>query len=165
METSPRNASFSSPNETKNSSDATDKTERVRGEEDWEKCLKMPASESLGDTGQRVDILWRQAIRPRLGRGETVLVVAHANTIRSLLYSIKDGNLSRTMAKDIKIPSAVPLLYQFDAQCNVLPPSSSAAADPTLGHVLNGTWLDTNDMQKLSFCSSVGIKSLEHEIA
>eukprot|EP00978_Attheya_sp_CCMP212_P014795 scaffold37888_cov62-Attheya_sp.AAC.1 len=170
METSPRNASFSSTNETKNDGDAaTDKTERVRGEEeDWEKCLKMPASESLGDTGRRVDILWRQAIRPRLGRGETVLVVAHANTIRSLLYSIEDGNLSRTMAKELKIPSAVPLLYQFDAQCNVLPPPSSsaaAAADPTLGHVLNGTWLDTNDMQELSFCSSVGIKSLEHEIA
>jgi hypothetical protein len=45
--------------------------------------------------------------------GRTVLVVAHANTIRSILVAIDGDVATRDNAKKVKIPSALPLVYEF----------------------------------------------------
>jgi hypothetical protein len=40
-------------------------------------------------------------------------VVAHANTIRSILFAIDGEIATRENAKKVKIPSALPLVYEF----------------------------------------------------
>ena len=75
----------------------------------------MPPSESLRDASERVLPLWIRGIAPRLRNGETVLVVAHANTIRAMLHRIDPCVVTRENMKSVKIPSAVPLVYEFRA--------------------------------------------------
>ena len=42
-----------------------------------------------------------------------MLVVAHANTIRSILFAIDGEIATKENAKKVKIPSALPLVYEF----------------------------------------------------
>lgn len=71
----------------------------------------IPQSESLADTADRVWPLWRSKILPRLVKGETVLVVGHSNTIRSMCKHM--DHISDTNIVDITIPSAIPIVYDF----------------------------------------------------
>ncbi|KAL9188262.1 hypothetical protein ACHAXT_006640 [Thalassiosira profunda] len=73
----------------------------------------MPPSESLGDTYQRFLPLFIQGIAPHLRAGRTVLVVGHANTIRSIVFAIDGDVVTKQNAKKVKIPSALPLVYEF----------------------------------------------------
>jgi len=73
----------------------------------------MPPSESLRDAYERFLPLWIQGIAPHIRAGRTVLVVAHANTIRSILFAIDGEIATRENAKKVKIPSALPLVYEF----------------------------------------------------
>ena len=73
----------------------------------------MPASESLCNTYERFLPLWLQGITPHLRAGRTVLVVGHANTIRSMLFAIDPDIVTKENSKQIKIPSALPLVYEF----------------------------------------------------
>mmetsp|Transcript_37967 Transcript_37967/g.88344 ORF Transcript_37967/g.88344 Transcript_37967/m.88344 type:complete len:294 (+) Transcript_37967:90-971(+) len=72
----------------------------------------MPRCESLCDCAWRFLPLWTESIAPRLRRGESVLVVAHANTIRSALYYLDPVRVKKDNLKEVKIPSAVPLVYR-----------------------------------------------------
>jgi 2,3-bisphosphoglycerate-dependent phosphoglycerate mutase len=78
-----------------------------------EKYMQVPCTESLLDCAKRVLPLWHKGIAPRVSRGETVLVVAHANSIRSLLKCIDSSAISETSIRNISIPSAIPLVYDF----------------------------------------------------
>ena len=73
----------------------------------------MPPSESLHDTYERFLPLWEQGIAPHLRAGRTVLVVGHANTIRSMLFAIDGEVATKENAKKLKIPSALPLIYEL----------------------------------------------------
>lgn len=73
----------------------------------------MPPSESLYNTYERVMPLWLQGIIPHLRAGRTVLVVGHANTIRSMLFAIDPDIVTKENSKQVKIPSALPLVYEF----------------------------------------------------
>lgn len=73
----------------------------------------MPPSESLRDAYERFLPLWTQGIAKHIRAGRTVLVVAHANTIRSILVAIDGEVATRDNAKKVKIPSALPLVYEF----------------------------------------------------
>eukprot|EP00804_Cyclotella_cryptica_P017634 CCRYP_006763-RA/>CCRYP_006763-RA protein AED:0.21 eAED:0.21 QI:224/1/1/1/1/1/2/533/516 len=73
----------------------------------------MPPSESLRDTYERFIPLWIQGIAPHLRAGKTVLVVGHANTIRSMLFAIDPDIVTKENSKQVKIPSALPLVYEF----------------------------------------------------
>jgi bisphosphoglycerate-dependent phosphoglycerate mutase len=73
----------------------------------------MPPSESLRDAYERFLPLWIQGIAPHIRAGRTVLVVAHANTIRSILFAIDGEIATKENAKKVKIPSALPLIYEF----------------------------------------------------
>lgn len=76
-----------------------------------DKLADIPTAESLQDCALRVLPLWKQHILPRLVLGETVLIVAHSNTIRSMVKHI--DNLDPVNVRHVTIPSAVPLLYSF----------------------------------------------------
>ncbi len=73
----------------------------------------MPASESLRDTYERFLPIWTQGITPYLRAGKTVLLVGHANTIRSILFAVDPDVVRIDNMKKVKIPSALPLVYEF----------------------------------------------------
>ncbi len=79
----------------------------------YEKGIPMPLTESLQDCAKRVQPVWEKSIAPRVARGDTVLVVAHANSIRSLIKHIDAETLSDEAVRNVHIPSATPLVYNF----------------------------------------------------
>ncbi len=71
-----------------------------------------PASESLADVVVRMMPYWYDAIVPELRSGKTVIVVAHGNSLRSLvkhLDQISDEDIS-----GLNIPTGIPLVYEFN---------------------------------------------------
>lgn len=79
-----------------------------------EKNAVIPLSESLKDCAERVLPLWQTLIVPRIIEGETVLIVAHSNTIRGLVKHIDKDTLSDDDLRQVTIPSAMPMIYSFD---------------------------------------------------
>ena len=76
--------------------------------------IRPPGGESLQDTAERVLPYYRERVWPRLAKGETLLVVAHGNSLRALVMHL-DG-LSREEVLELNIPTGAPLLYELDDQ-------------------------------------------------
>ncbi len=72
-----------------------------------------PGGESLKDTGARVWPYYIRQILPRAMRGETVLVAAHGNSLRSLVM-VLDG-LSREAITELNLDTGVPMIYRLNA--------------------------------------------------
>ena len=77
----------------------------------------LPAAESLQDTLHRVMPAWDDAIVPCLQRGETVLIVAHGNSLRALIKQL--NGISDHDIMDLNIPTGIPLVYEFDDKLRV----------------------------------------------
>jgi len=80
-----------------------------------------PLTESLYDCQQRVLSCWEDSIAPALFDEDglpippddrTIIVVAHANTIRSLMAYM--DKVPDDLVKDLYVPNSVPILYRFD---------------------------------------------------
>ena len=72
---------------------------------------KIPDTESLKDTYERVIYYYLKNIEPLIQNGQNVLISAHGNTLRALckkLFNISDKNISR-----LEIPTGNPLLIKF----------------------------------------------------
>ncbi len=78
----------------------------------------LPRSESLAQTRARVLPYYREMILPALAEGQTVFVSAHGNSLRALLMEIE--NLDEKEIVSVEIPTAVPLLYDFDETLQLL---------------------------------------------
>ena len=76
--------------------------------------VRPPGGESLKDTAERVLPYYRDRIWPRLAKGETLLVVAHGNSLRALVMHL--DQLSREEVLELNIPTGAPLLYELDDQ-------------------------------------------------
>jgi len=87
---------------------------------------ELPTTESLKDTLARVLPYWNQSIAPELSKGKDVLVVAHGNSLRSLVKML-DG-MSEEAIVELNIPTGVPLLYEFDQ--TLKPRASRYLGDP-----------------------------------
>jgi 2,3-bisphosphoglycerate-dependent phosphoglycerate mutase len=72
----------------------------------------MPRTESLADVIARLLPYWYDVIAPDLRAGQTVLVVAHSNSLRALVAHL-DG-LSREEVMALNIPTGIPLRYELD---------------------------------------------------
>jgi 2,3-bisphosphoglycerate-dependent phosphoglycerate mutase len=68
--------------------------------------------ECLKDNVARVLPLWEESIAPALRSGKRVLIVAHGNSIRSLVKYLDDVSDSEIM--EINIPNGIPLVYELD---------------------------------------------------
>ena len=79
---------------------------------------QMPLTESLKDTVARVVPYFNSEIRPRMVRGERVLIVAHGNSLRALIKQLED--VSDEDIVGVNIPTGVPLVYEFDPDFNIL---------------------------------------------
>ena len=82
----------------------------------WRRSFDVPppGGESLKDTAERVLPFYRGQINPELLAKKTVLVVAHGNSLRSLVMHLE--NLSREAVLELNIPTGAPLWYDFNDQ-------------------------------------------------
>jgi 2,3-bisphosphoglycerate-dependent phosphoglycerate mutase len=71
-----------------------------------------PGGESLKDTAERVLPYYERTIKPHLLNGDTILVSAHGNSLRSLVMELEQ--LSREQVLELNIPTGAPLLYELD---------------------------------------------------
>ena len=76
--------------------------------------VRPPGGESLQDTADRVLPYYRERVWPRLAKGETLLVVAHGNSLRALVMHL--DRLSREDVLELNIPTGAPLLYELNDQ-------------------------------------------------
>jgi 2,3-bisphosphoglycerate-dependent phosphoglycerate mutase len=74
----------------------------------------VPRTECLKDVVLRMLPYWYDAIVPDLRAGQTVIVVAHGNSLRALVKHL-DG-MSDEAVVSLNIPTGIPLLYELDAQ-------------------------------------------------
>ncbi|MDO5602457.1 MAG: 2,3-diphosphoglycerate-dependent phosphoglycerate mutase [Oscillospiraceae bacterium] len=73
---------------------------------------QLPLGESLKDTIARVIPYYEKHILKEMLAGKRVLIAAHGNSIRALVKYFEA--LSEEEILDVNIPTAVPLVYEFD---------------------------------------------------
>ena len=71
-----------------------------------------PKTECLKDVVARMLPYWYDAVVPDLNTGQTVLVVAHGNSLRALVKHL-DG-ISDAAIAELNIPTGIPLVYELD---------------------------------------------------
>lgn len=86
----------------------------------------LPLAESLKETIARAVPYFEAEIKPRVLAGERVLIVAHGNSIRSLVKYFEGLSDEEIMA--VEIPTGLPLVYEFDADFKVI--SKQFLAEP-----------------------------------
>jgi 2,3-bisphosphoglycerate-dependent phosphoglycerate mutase len=89
----------------------------------WRRSFDIapPAGESLEMTMERVMPYYNAQILPDLLAGKNVMVVAHGNSLRSLMYYL-DNHTKESILK-LEIPTGRPILYDLDVsggQVNVV---------------------------------------------
>lgn len=85
----------------------------------WRRSYDVPppGGESLRDTGARVWPYYMHVIQPHVLRGETVLVAAHGNSLRSLIMAL-DGMTGEEVVK-VELGTGVPIIYRLNADSTV----------------------------------------------
>ncbi|MBO6637105.1 MAG: 2,3-bisphosphoglycerate-dependent phosphoglycerate mutase [Roseitalea sp.] len=87
----------------------------------WRRSYDTPPpgedGESLRDTGARVWPYYMTEILPRVLRGQTVLVAAHGNSLRSLVM-ILDGHTKESITQ-LNLGTGVPMVYRLHADSTV----------------------------------------------
>jgi len=86
---------------------------------------RLPATESLASTLDRVRPCWDDIIAPELRNGKNVLIAAHGNSLRALVMML--DNISKDEITGFNIPTGVPLAYELDD--NLQPVSSEFLGD------------------------------------
>jgi 2,3-bisphosphoglycerate-dependent phosphoglycerate mutase len=74
-------------------------------------------SESLKDTAARTIPYYQEFIEPLLKEGKDVLIVAHGNSLRSIMMYLE--KMTKEEILETNIDTAKPRLYKFDADMNV----------------------------------------------
>jgi len=76
-----------------------------------------PGGESLKDTADRVLPYYESQMKPRVLKGETVIVSAHGNSLRALVMSLEGLSGKEILKREIA--TGVPLVYQLNADGSV----------------------------------------------
>ncbi len=79
---------------------------------------ELPLTECLKDTLERVLPYYNNEIKTHLLKGENVLIVAHGNSIRSIIKYIE--NINDQYIMNVEIPTAVPYIYELDNELNII---------------------------------------------
>ncbi|MCQ9209962.1 2,3-diphosphoglycerate-dependent phosphoglycerate mutase [Granulicatella seriolae] len=77
----------------------------------------IPMGETLETTLQRVIPFWQDSIAPHMLAGDTVLVVAHGNSLRSLVKHIEEMTSEEILK--FELPTGQPLVYEMDKELQV----------------------------------------------
>ena len=78
----------------------------------------LPKNESLETTIERVIPFFEETIKPDMKSGKRVIIAAHGNSLRALVKYF--DNMSPDDIVGVNIPTAVPLVYEFDDDFNVI---------------------------------------------
>lgn len=73
---------------------------------------RLPNTESLHDTLDRVLEYWESTIRPNIEAGKQVMICAHGNSLRALMKYIE--NISDEDIAKVNMPTGIPLVYELD---------------------------------------------------
>ena len=88
----------------------------------WRRSYDVPPpgekGESLKDTAARTLPYFQAHILPDIKAGLNVLVVAHGNSLRSIVMDL--DQLSREQVLELNIPTGIPLVYDLDDNGKVL---------------------------------------------
>jgi 2,3-bisphosphoglycerate-dependent phosphoglycerate mutase len=87
---------------------------------------KLPATESLATTLDRVLPCWNDVIAPDLRAGKNVLIAAHGNSLRALVKMLDE--VSSEEITGFNIPTGIPIAYELDE--NLKPLSREFLGDP-----------------------------------
>ena len=82
-----------------------------------------PTTESLADVSERLLPYWYSAIVPDLRIGNTVLVVAHSNSLRALIKHL--DAISDSDIVELNIATGAPLRYEFDDDVHPVTPGGA----------------------------------------
>lgn len=79
----------------------------------WQRSYDIapPGGESLKDTAARVLPFYTKRIVPELQAGKNVILVAHGNSLRSLVMQL--DRLSPEQVKELTISTGMPLIYRL----------------------------------------------------
>jgi len=82
----------------------------------WRRSYDVPplGGESLKMTRERVIPYYLNMIEPVLQMGQDVLVVAHGNSLRSLVMHLEKLNPAEII--QVEIPTACPIIYEFKSK-------------------------------------------------
>ena len=86
----------------------------------------LPGTESLKLTIERVLPYWHDVLVPTIRSGKRVVIAAHGNSLRALIKYLDE--LSDDAIVALNVPTAVPLVYELDA--NMRPIKNYYLADP-----------------------------------
>ena len=78
----------------------------------------LPANESLETTIERVIPYYEEVIKKDMEAGKRVIIAAHGNSLRALVKYL--DNLTPEEILGVNIPTAVPLVYELDADFKVI---------------------------------------------
>ncbi len=76
----------------------------------------LPQNESLETTIARVIPFYLEEIKPQMKAGKRVIIAAHGNSLRALVMYL--DKLSKEEILGVNIPTATPLVYEFDENLN-----------------------------------------------
>jgi len=76
--------------------------------------INPPHGESLKDTCERTIPYYKKHILPELQADRTVLIVAHGNSLRSIIKHVEI--ISDEEIPKVEIPTGAPIVYTFDSQ-------------------------------------------------
>jgi len=93
----------------------------------WQRSYEIapPGGESLKDTEARVIPFYEKRISPELHAGKSVLVVAHGNSLRTLIMRL--DRLSPEQVMEVELATGMPLIYRFNTDGSVAEKSDLAA--------------------------------------
>ena len=86
----------------------------------WRRSYDIPPpnGESLFDTQKRVIPYYLSEIEPLIKSGQNILVVAHGNSLRSMIMHLE--NITKDDIVALNIPTATPYEYNFDNNLQII---------------------------------------------
>lgn len=78
----------------------------------------LPLAESLKDTIERIMPYWEKNIIPEFKAGKSILISGHGSNLRAFKFFL--DKMSPEEVMKLNIPYAVPLVYEFDDDFNVI---------------------------------------------
>ena len=72
----------------------------------------LPRTESLKDAIARAVPYWKEVIFPNLATEDSLIVVAHGNSLRGIIKYLK--NISDEDIIGLNLPTAVPYVFEFE---------------------------------------------------
>lgn len=96
--------------------------------ESWRRSydVRPPGGESLKDTAARVLPYYQERIQPAVEKGDTVLIVAHGNSLRALVMHLE--HLSSQQIVNLTIPTGALVVYALADQGDLVRQDRNAAS-------------------------------------